>query len=96
MTTNETGLFQIMEEIHKWHNAKMCGEPYTPAQVKWLREKIIELAGFDLGKLDEIRSNIDGCCFSICQGENPDVRGEVEDIDHYSTLIEEMIATIGD
>ena len=51
-------------------------------------KKLLERALKCLDKIQEICYNIDGCCVSICQGEDPDIIGEVEDIDKYSSQIQ--------
>ena len=43
----ENGLFEIMELVHAWHNAKMTGKQYTEPQIIQLRQQIIKLAKND-------------------------------------------------
>ena len=57
-------------------------------------KKLLERALKCLDKIQEICYNIDGCCVSICQGEDPDIIGGVEDIDKYSSQIQEEIYKI--
>lgn len=61
---------------------------------EYVKEKIKEECYKCLDKIQEICYNIDGCCVSICQGEDPDIIGEVEDIDKYSSQIQEEIYKI--
>lgn len=93
---NEQGLFEIMEKIHDWHNAKMSGLNYSPEMLKNLRLKIIELAGLDYSELLCRCDDIDGCCVAILQEEKPNWKAEADGIDRYSSDIRNMIETIGE
>lgn len=93
----EQGLFEIMEKIHDWHNSKMRGIQYDKKQLQDLRLKIIELAGLDTGKMIDLADEIDGCCFSIAQGDREILRilQENEIIDRCSTDLRALVENIG-
>ena len=92
----EYGLFDIMELLHDWHNAKQTGYKYTDQQLKNLRMKIIELAGLDWSELLCRCDDIDGCCVAILQEEDPNWKAEAHGIDRYCSDIRNLIDTIGD
>lgn len=95
---NEQGLFEIMEKIHDWHNAKMRGIQYDKKHLQDLRLEIIELAGLDTSKMIELADEIDGCCFEIAQNETitkEHILQENNAIDHCSTLLRALVENIG-
>ena len=92
---DEQGLFDIMENIHNWHNAKMAGQPFNKAQLRNLRLEIIKLAGLDTDKIITICDNLDGCAFEILQGDAPDIMGETQDIDKYASDLRALVENIG-
>lgn len=94
----EYGLFDIMEKLHNWHNAKQMGYKYSDQDLKNLRLKIIELAGLDWSELLCRCDDIDGCCFSVLQGETDQLGTleEVKGVDRYCSDIRNLIETIGD
>lgn len=95
---NEQGLFEIMEKLHDWHNAKMRGIQYDKKQLQDLRLEIIELAGLDTSKMTELADEIDGCCFEIAQNETitkEHILQENEAIDHCSTQLRALVENIG-
>lgn len=95
---NEQGLFEIMEKIHDWHNAKMRGIQYDKKQLQDLRLEIIELAGLDTDKMIDLADEIDGCCFEIAQNETitkEHILQENNAIDHCSTLLRALVENIG-
>lgn len=98
----ESVIYDIFEICRNFHNAKMT----TKDTMRFTDEdcdrvlgtilgKICDLYGFDLGKIESICYDIDGCCFSIQRGDDPDIMGEVSDIDHYSTKIQDIVYEIG-
>lgn len=96
---NEQGLFEIMEKIHDWHNAKMRGIQYDKKQLQDLRLEIIELAGLDTSKLIDLADEIDGCCFEIAQNETitkEHILQENDAIDHCSTELRALVENIGE
>lgn len=95
---NEQGLFEIMEKIHDWHNAKMRGIQYDKKQLQDLRLEIIELAGLDTDKMIDLADEIDSCCFEIAQNETitkEHILQENNAIDHCSTLLRALVENIG-
>ena len=95
---NEQGLFEIMEKIHDWHNAKMRGIQYDKKQLQDLRLEIIELAGLDTDKMIDLADEIDGCCFEIAQGENREIKHlvqESDNIDKCSSTLRALVENIG-
>ncbi len=95
---NEQGLFEIMEKIHDWHNAKMRGIQYDKKQLQDLRLEIIELAGLDTDKMIDLADEIDGCCFEIAQNETitkEHILQENNAIDHCSTELRALVENIG-
>lgn len=95
---DEQGLFDIMENIHNWHNAKMAGQPYNKAQLRNLRLEIIRLAGLDTDKMIDLADEIDGCCFEIAQNKEitrEHLEQENNAIDHCSTQLRALVENIG-
>ena len=95
---NEQGLFDIMENIHQWHNDKMRGIQYDQKQLRDLRLKIIELAGLDTDKMIDLADEIDGCCFEIAQNKEitrEHLEQENNAIDHCSTQLRALVENIG-
>lgn len=95
----EYGLFDIMEKLHNWHNAKQMGYKHSDQELKDLRLKIIELAGLDTDKMIDLADEIDGCCFEIAQNKTitkEHILQENDAIDHCSTMLRALVETIGD
>lgn len=94
---NEQGLFDILEMIQQWHNDKMRGIPHSPQELRNLRLNIIESAGLDTDKMINLADEIDGCCFSIAQGDREILRilQENEIIDRCSTDLRALVENIG-
>lgn len=94
---DEQGLFDILEKIQQWHNSKMAGQPFNKAQLRNLRLEIIKLAGLDTDKMIDLADEIDGCCFSIAQGDREILRilQENEIIDRCSTDLRALVENIG-
>ena len=92
----EYGLFEIMEKLHNWHNAKQVGYKYSDRELKDLRREIIELAGLDWTEILSRCDDIDGCCVAMLQDENPDWKAEASGVDRYCSDIRNLIDTIGD
>ena len=94
---NEQGLFDILEMIQQWHNDKMRGIPHSPQELRNLRLNIIESAGLDTDKMIDLADEIDGCCFSIAQGDREILRilQENEIIDRCSTDLRALVENIG-
>lgn len=95
-------IYDIFEICRNYHNMKMTAKPSLKITdddrdriLGAILGKICDLYGFDLGGIESICRDIDGCCFSIQQGEKPDIQGEVSDIDHYSSQIQDIVYEIG-
>ena len=98
----ENVLYEIFEICRDYHNAKMTAkdssifnDEYRDKILGKILGKICDLYGLDLGEIESICRDIDGCCFEIQQGDAPDIMGEVSDIDHYSTKIQDIVYEIG-
>lgn len=95
----ENGLFDIMELLHEWHNAKMAGEPWSKERIQETRRRIVDLAGLDTDKIIEICDEIDGCCLEIAQNKTitkEHLLAENDAIDHCSTLLRALVENIGE
>lgn len=98
----ESVLYDIFELCREYHNRKMTaqdtlkiGEKDCDRVLGAILGKICDLYGFDIAGIESICRDIDGCCASIQQGEKPDIMGEVSDIDHYSSQIQDIVYEIG-
>lgn len=98
----ENVLYEIFELCREYHNRKMTAKDTLKITEKdcdivlgAILGKICDLYGLDLGEIESICRDIDGCCFEIQQGDKPDIMGEVSDIDHYSTKIQDIVYEIG-
>lgn len=98
----ETVIYDIFELCREYHNRKMTAKDTLKITEKdcdivlgAILGKICDLYGFDIAGIESICRDIDGCCFEIQQGDAPDIMGEVSDIDHYSTKIQDIVYKIG-
>ena len=99
----ESTIYDIFEICRNFHNMKMTARPTLKITdedcdrvLGTILGKICDLYGLNIGEIESICRDIDGCCFSIQQGDVPDIMGEVSDIDHYSTKIQDIVYEIGE
>lgn len=97
-------IYDIFELCRNYHNMKMTAKPSLKITdedcdrvLGAILGKICDLYGFDLGEIESICQNIDGCCFEIQQGNTDELgtQREVSDIDHYSSQIQDIVYEIG-
>lgn len=95
----ESVIYDIFEICRNYHNMKMTAKPslkitdeHCDKVLGTILGKICDLYGFDLAEINNLCDNIDGCCFSIQQGETDELgtQREVSSIDHYSSEIRDI------